>query len=274
MRIGNRDFDFDNKCYVMGILNVTPDSFSDGGRFDNMEAAKDQVSKMIAEGATIIDVGGESTRPGHEVISCEEEKRRVIPVIEMIKKNFDVVISIDTSKASVAEAAIEAGAHMVNDVWGLKADPMMAKVIAQKNVPCVLMHNRDNRDYGDLIMDMVTDFGTAIKLAQEAGVRREKIILDPGVGFAKSMEDNLKVLKDLKVFSHLGYPILLGTSRKSVIGLSLNLPVEERLEGTLATTVLGVMAGVSIFRVHDVKENKRAMDMTLKVLKAGETLEA
>ena len=268
MKIGHKEFDFYNSSYMMGILNVTPDSFSDGGRFVVIDEARRQVRKMIEEGVDIIDVGGESTRPGHEAVGAEEELARVLPVIKMIAEEFDVVISIDTCKAEVAEASIKAGAHMVNDVWGLKKDPQMARVIAKHHVPVCIMHNRENDVYKDLVMDMVMDLGESIKIAMDNGIARDKMIIDPGIGFAKSVDENLIIMRDLKVFSQLGYPLLLGTSRKSMIGKTLDLPVGERLEGTLATTVIGVQAGVAIFRVHDVKANRRTMEMTKAILEA------
>lgn len=270
MIIGNRNFDFNTEHIIMGILNVTPDSFSDGGQFVGVLEAKAQVKKMIEEGASIIDVGGESTRPGHQPVDADEEIGRVVPVIRMIKEHFDVVVSIDTSKASVARAALEAGADMVNDVWGLKKDEKMAEVIAEYNVPCCLMHNSMTGTYNHLIMDMVRELGESVKIAMDAGIQREQIIIDPGIGFGKTVEQNLEVMRQLNVFTNLGYPILLGTSRKSMIGKTLNLPVDERVEGTLVTTVIGLQLGAKIFRVHDVKENKRAIDMTLAIYKAGE----
>jgi dihydropteroate synthase len=270
MKIGNKEFDFENNIYMMGILNATPDSFSDGGKFVDINLAKLQVQKMVEEGADIIDVGGESTRPGHIAVDPDEELNRVVPIIKMIKENFNTVISIDTSKALVAKAAIEAGASMVNDVWGLKRDKEMAKIIAEYNVVCCIMHNRNDSGYDDLIMDMVKDIGESVKIATEAGIKREQIIIDPGIGFAKTVEENLKVMRNLHIFTQLGYPLLLGTSRKSMIGKTLDVPVDERVEGTIATTVLGVEYGVAIFRVHDVKENKRAANMALAILGAGE----
>lgn len=269
MKIGHKEFSFYNQNYIMGILNVTPDSFSDGGKFVVIDEARRQVKKMIDEGADIIDIGGESTRPGHEEVSAEEEINRVVPVIKMLVEAYDVVISVDTSKAVVAEAAIKAGAHMVNDVWGLKKDPLMAHVVAKYHVPVCIMHNRENDVYKDLVMDMVMDLGESIKIAMDNGVARDKIIIDPGIGFAKSVKENLMIMRDLKVFNQLGYPLLLGTSRKSMIGKTLDLPVGERLEGTLATTVLGVQAGAAIFRVHDVEANKRAIAMTRAILNLG-----
>lgn len=270
MKIGNREFDFNNEIVIMGILNVTPDSFSDGGKFNGVAEAKAQVAKMIDEGAEIIDVGGESTRPGHEPVTAEEETNRIVPIIKMIKENFDVVVSADTSKASVAKAAIEAGADMINDVWGLKRDEDMASVIAEGGVPCCLMHNSKDTAYNHLIMDMVRDLGESVKIAMDAGIPRENIMIDPGVGFGKTVEQNLEVMRQLNVFAGLGYPVLLGTSRKSMIGKTLDLPVEERIEGTLVTTVIGLQSGAKLFRVHDVKENKRAIDMTLAIYKVGD----
>lgn len=262
MRIGNKEFDLKNKSYIMGILNVTPDSFSDGGKFNNIEAALEQAKIMIGEGASILDIGGESTRPGHEEVSVEEEINRVVPVIEALTQYTEIPISIDTSKAAVAEAALKAGAHMINDVWGFKRDSQMANVAAKYNVPVCLMHNRNNKDYKDLIPDMIEDLKESVHLATSAGLSHELIILDPGIGFAKSLEDNLKVMANLDSFTKLGYPVLLGTSRKSMIGLTLDVDVNNRLEGTLATTTMGVMAGCGLIRVHDVLQNKRNLDMT------------
>lgn len=262
MKIGKLQFDFNKNGYIMGILNVTPDSFSDGGKFDNIELAVKQAQRMAEEGAMIIDIGGESTRPGHQEVTAEEEIARVVPVIKQLSRLLAIPISIDTSKAAVAKAAIEAGASMINDVWGFKSDPEIASVAAQYDVPVCLMHNREVKVYDNLIKDMTADLQESIEIAIEAGVKKENIILDPGIGFAKTLSDNLKVMQSLEVFTDLGYPVLLGTSRKSMVGLALELPVEERLEGTLATTVLGYMRGCRIFRVHDVKENYRALKMT------------
>jgi len=266
MKIGNREFDVKNKTYIMGILNVTPDSFSDGGRFNEVDSALFRVKEMIAEGADIIDVGGESTRPGYTVITEDEEIARVVPVIEKITAEFDIPVSIDTYKSRVAAAALDAGAVMVNDIWGLKKDSAMADIIAAKNAFCCLMHNRENTDYIDFVKDVITDLGDSVKLAETAGISREKIILDPGVGFAKSYEQNLEIIKNVDRLRELELPVLLATSRKSVIGLTLDLPKDQRLEGTLATTVMAVMKGCSFVRVHDIKENKRAILMTEAVL--------
>lgn len=266
MKIGERNFELGKETYIMGILNVTPDSFSDGGCYMNVKHAVGQARKMIEEGVDIIDIGGESTRPGHENVSVEEEIKRVVPIIKAIKKELDIPISIDTSKSQVAKAALEAGANLVNDVWGFKKDPAIAKVTADHGVPCCLMHNRENKNYSALMEDVKKDLEDSVRIALEAGVKKESIILDPGIGFAKSLEDNLTVMKHLDKLCKMGYPVLLGTSRKSMIGLALDLPVTERLEGTIATTVMGIQAGVSFVRVHDVKENKRAALMTDKIM--------
>lgn len=267
MNIGGKDFLFGKQTYIMGILNITPDSFSDGGRFNVIEAAVAHAKEMVDKGADIIDIGGESTRPDHTPVDENEEIKRVIPVIEALVKEIGVPISIDTYKASVAEKAIQAGAALINDVWGFKKDRSMAKVAAAYGVPCCLMHNRDSMDYKDLIQDMLEDLRESIDIAIKAGVKKENIILDPGVGFAKSIDHNLQVMQQLEKFKILGYPVLLGTSRKSLIGHTLNLPVEERVEGTVATTVIGIMKGCDFVRVHDVLENKRASVMTDAIIR-------
>lgn len=266
MKIGNRDFDVAGKTYIMGILNVTPDSFSDGGRFNNMDAAKRHTEEMIAEGADIIDIGGESTRPGYTILPDEEEIARVVPYIEMVKKNFDIPVSIDTYKGGVARAAIQAGADLINDIWGLKWDDKLAGVIAESGLPCCLMHNRKAADYKDFMPDMLEDLRETLRIAERAGIEKKQIILDPGVGFGKTYENNLEAINRLEEMHALGCPILLGTSRKSVIGLTLDLPASERVEGTLATTVFGVMKGAACVRVHDVKENYRTIKMTERIL--------
>ena len=266
MKIGNKEFDLKNHAYVMGILNVTPDSFSDGGKWNDKGRAMRHTQEMIEQGATIIDIGGESTRSGYTLISDEEEISRVVPMIEMVKKNFDVPVSIDTYKSRVAEAALDAGADLVNDIWGLKYDPHMSEVIAKSGLACCLMHNRDNTEYRNFMEDMKQDLRETIALAKAAGIADDKIILDPGVGFAKSYENNLEVIRRLKEFNELKYPVLLGTSRKSVIGLTLDLPAAERVEGTIVTTVMAVEAGCMFVRVHDVKENHRAIQMAEAIL--------
>lgn len=266
--IGKKQFKRQGHTYVMGILNVTPDSFSDGGSYPELSDALYRVEQMMKEGAELIDVGGESTRPGYiQQITDEEEIARTCPVIEAIKKNFDVPVSLDTYKSEVAKAGVQAGMDLFNDIWGLQYDPKMAKIIAQSGLPCVLMHNRKEK-MGDEIKatpELETmfreDFGRILTIAEEAGIDREKIILDPGVGFAKSYEQNLWVINHLPFFQEMGYPVLLGTSRKSVVGLTLDLPVNERVEGTLATTAFAVECGCCMVRVHDVRENVRFIRM-------------
>ncbi|MDU1854486.1 MAG: dihydropteroate synthase [Clostridium baratii] len=268
MKIGNKEFDLKERTYVMGILNVTPDSFSDGGKFNEVDSALKRVKEMIQEGADIIDVGGESTRPNFEVVKEDEEIKRVVPIIRAIKENFDIPVSIDTYKSKTAEAAIEAGADIINDIWGFKKDKDMAKVAAKYNVPCILMHNREKKEYNDLMKDVVFDLVESINIALNAGVSRENIILDPGIGFAKTLNENLIVMNNLEKIKDLGYPVLLATSRKSMIGLTLDEPVDQRVEGTIATTVLGITKGCEFVRVHDIRENKRACVMTDAMLKA------
>lgn len=268
MRIGNKEFNIGERTYIMGILNVTPDSFSDGGKFNEIEAAVAQAKKLVEDGADIIDIGGESTRPGAEYVTEEEEIKRVVPIIKAIKEQLDVIISIDTYKSKTAEEAVKAGADIINDIWGAKYDKNIAKVAAKYNVPIILMHNRQPKPYENLMKDVVADLQESIDIVIEAGVKKENIILDPGIGFAKTYEENLIVMNNCEIIKEMGYPILLGTSRKSMIGLTLNLPVNERVEGTLATTVMGIMKGLEFVRVHDVLENKRVAVMTDAILRA------
>lgn len=270
MKIGSHTFDVEHDCYVMGILNVTPDSFSDGGKWNEIEAAVQHTADMIEEGASIIDVGGESTRPGHVQITIEEEIARVVPVIRKIKQAFDIPVSIDSYKSQVVRAALDAGADMVNDIWGLKYDKQIASLIAEYQVPCCLMHNRAKAEYNNFLDEMCGDLQESVAIAREAGVADRQIILDPGVGFGKTYEHNLLAIRHLERLTALGYPVLLATSRKSVIGNALDLPAEERIEGTLVTTVFGVQKKAAFVRVHDVKENIRAIRMTQALLKAGE----
>lgn len=269
MKIGTHLFDVENDCYVMGILNVTPDSFSDGGQWNDMDKAMKHTGDMIKDGAAIIDVGGESTRPGHVQISVQEEIDRVVPIIERIKKSYDIPVSIDSYKSEVVEAALRAGADMVNDIWGLKYDRKVAELIAKYGVPCCLMHNRNDRDYRNFLDDMCDDLRESVAIAKAAGVADDQIVLDPGVGFGKTYEHNLIAIHHLERLLDLGYPVLLGTSRKSVIGTALDLPSDQRLEGTLVTTVLGVQKHAAFVRVHDVKENIRAIRMTQAILREG-----
>lgn len=267
MKIGNKEFKLGERTYIMGILNVTPDSFSDGGKFNDLEKAVHHVKEMIDDGIDIIDIGGESTRPNHNPVSEEEELNRVIPIIKEIRKHFDVPISVDTYKGKVAELAIDAGANLINDVWGFKKDPYIAEVAAKYDVPCCLMHNRNNTEYKDFIEDMLKDLQESVDIALKAGVKKENIIVDPGIGFAKTYEQNLEAMNNLERLSELGYPVLLATSRKSMIGNTLNLPPTERVEGTVATTVIGIMKNCDFVRVHDVLENKRAAMMTDAIIR-------
>ncbi len=269
MRIGTHEFDVKNQTYIMGILNVTPDSFSDGGKYHGVDAALKRAEQMMSEGAAILDIGGESTRPGYTPVSEEEVMERILPVIEAVKQRLDIPVSVDTYKGVVAESAILAGADLINDIWGLKADDRMAEIIAKHKVACCLMHNRSNMDYDAFMPDILSDLKESVTIAKNAGILDEKIILDPGVGFAKDYEQNLNVLANLEQISTLGYPVLLGASRKSVIGLTLDLPSEERLEGTLATTVAAVQKGCAFVRVHDVKENYRAIQMSQAIYRRG-----
>ena len=262
MRIGQRDFRTKGHAYVMGILNITPDSFSDGGKYNELDQALYHVEQMITDGMDIVDVGGESTRPGYTQISVQEEIDRVAPVIEAIKSRFNVPISLDTYKSEVAKAGIAAGVDMINDIWGLKYDENMAQVIAESGLPCCLAHNRKDTKYTNLIEEMFWDLEASLELANSKGIAYDKIILDPGIGYGKSYENNLEIIDNLQKFHSLGYPLLLGASRKSVVGMGLDLPVNERVEGTLVTTVYAVQRGVMFVRVHDVKENARAVKMT------------
>lgn len=261
MRIGNKEFAESGHTYVMGILNITPDSFSDGGAYNTVDKALYRVEQMISEGMDILDIGGESTRPGYTQVSEEEEINRVVPVVEKVKSTFDTVISLDTYKAKVAAAGIAAGADLINDIWGLKYDPMMAGVIAKAGIPCCLMHNRKEPVYDRYMEEVLEDLRETIMLAHAAGISDDRMILDPGVGFGKSYEQNLEIIDRLEMLRSLGYPVLLGASRKSVIGLTLDLPAAQRVEGTLVTTVYAVRAGAMFVRVHDVKENVRAVRM-------------
>ncbi|MEH7354776.1 dihydropteroate synthase [Neobacillus drentensis] len=258
---GPYTLDFTKKTIVMGILNATPDSFSDGGKFNQIERAIERAIEMVANGADIIDIGGESTRPGFAAVSVEEELERVIPVIKAISEHVQIPISIDTYKAEVAKQAIEAGAHIINDVWGAKADKQMGKIAAEYNVPIILMHNRHDRNYQVFFRDVMNDLYESIANVKKAGVRDENIILDPGIGFAKDYQENLLMMQNLDNLVKLGYPVLLGTSRKTMIGQALNLPVNERMEGTGATVCYGIQKGCQIIRIHDVKEMSRMAKM-------------
>lgn len=268
MKIGNRLFSPGERTYVMGILNVTPDSFSDGGKYNDLTLALKQAERMVREGADILDVGGESTRPGHVQIGDEEEIRRVVPVIRELKKQFDVPVSVDTYKSAVAQAALDAGADLLNDIWGFRYDERCAELAAKYDVAVCLMHNRDNTDYKDFVPEVMEDLRISLSIAEKYGVKKEKIMLDPGVGFGKTLEQNLVIMNHLEDIVAMGYPVLLGTSRKSMIGLTLELPVGETEEGTIATSVIGAMKGCGYVRVHDVEKNVRALKMTDAILKA------
>ncbi len=250
--------DLNKRTYIMGILNVTPDSFSDGGHYTNIEKAVAQGKKMAAAGADIIDIGGESTRPGHTPVSAEEEANRIIPVIEALKGSLPIPISVDTFKATVAEQAVKAGASIINDIWGAKREPEIAEVAARYQVPIILMHNRTDMDYGDFIQDVKADLLESIAIAKAAGVEDSQIILDPGIGFAKTMEQNQYIIKELQELTSFGYPLLLAASRKKFIGNILDVPADQRDIGTAATTVIGIAKGARIVRVHDVKTNLEA----------------
>jgi dihydropteroate synthase len=247
---------------IMGILNVTPDSFSDGGDFVSVEKAVERAKQMAAEGADLIDIGGESTRPGADRVSLEEELRRVIPVVQALREAIELPLSIDTYKAEVARQALDAGAHLINDVWALSGDPEMAKVIVQYRCPVVLMHNRKVPTYHDFLKDVAADLKLNIHVALEAGIDSTQIILDPGFGFAKNYAQNLLLMNHLDILTELGYPVLLGTSRKSMIWKTLQLPPEDVVEGTAATVALGIAQGCQIIRVHDVWQMKRVALMT------------
>ncbi|TYR72889.1 dihydropteroate synthase [Rossellomorea vietnamensis] len=270
IKAGPYQLDYQKRTLIMGILNVTPDSFSDGGRFNVSEEAVLRAKEMVHQGADIIDIGGESTRPGHEPVPEEEEIERVCPIIEAVSKEVDVPISIDTYKSGTARKALEAGAHIINDVWGAKKDREIAGVAAQFNAPIILMHNRENMEYQDFIKDALQDVQESVDIALEAGVSRESIILDPGIGFAKDLKLNLEMMRNLDQLAAMGYPVLLGTSRKRMIGTILDLPVDERMEGTGATVCFGIQKGCQIVRVHDVKEIKRMAVMMDAMLGKGE----
>jgi dihydropteroate synthase len=259
------------RTYIMGILNVTPDSFSDGGAFISADAAVAHAKEMIEQGADVIDIGGESSRPGHIRISAEEEWRRVAPVIRSLSIETNAILSIDTIRAETAEKAVLAGVHIINDIWGLQGDPGIAVVAAKYCTPIIIMHNKSETIYtGNVVDEIRTFFAKSIGIAKEAGIANDRIILDPGFGFGKTSEQNLELMGQLARIKALGYPVLLGTSRKSMIGKVLDLPPKDRIEGTLATTVLGILQGVDMVRVHEVKENLRAARMTDAIVREVE----
>ncbi|WP_427181775.1 dihydropteroate synthase [Paenibacillus sp. TC-CSREp1] len=250
------------RTQIMGILNVTPDSFSDGGRYNSVERAVAHAKQMMADGADLIDIGGESTRPGSKVVSADEELERIIPVIEALNAEAPhIPISVDTYKADVAREAIQAGAHIINDVWGAKADPAMARTAAELGCPVILMHNRQAHDYTDYLRDVVRDVQDSIQLALAAGVQEHQIILDPGIGFVKDISENLQLMSSLGMLNELGYPVLLATSRKRFIQHTLDVGADDALEGTAATVAFGIAQGCQLVRVHDVKPIRRTADM-------------
>lgn len=272
-RCGNTDLELGNRTLIMGILNVTPDSFSDGGLWDDPDKAVEHALQMAADGADIIDIGGESTRPGHKPVGLEEELARVLPVIESIHRAAPhIPLSIDTYKAEVARQAIAAGAHIINDIWGCKADPEMAAVAAAADCPIILMHNRQDRDYTNLSADMSADLKESIDLALAAGVKPANIILDPGIGFAKDFNENLQAMMLLDGLTEFGYPLLLATSRKKFIRTVLDLPADDVVEGTAATVAFGIAQGCQIVRVHDVSLIKRTVKMCDAMLYAAPPL--
>lgn len=250
------------KTYVMGILNITPDSFSDGGNYTSIDEAVKRAKEMIELGADIIDIGGESTRPGHAPVDPFEEINRVVPIIERLTREFEIPISVDTSKAIVAQKALAAGACIVNDIWGFQKDENLAKVVSESSAGAILMHNSLDTNYSDVCGDTIRFLKKSIEIAERAGIRRNSIMIDPGIGFGKTTEQNLEVMRRLKELSALGYPVLIGTSRKSMIGKVLDLPVDDRLEGTAATIALGIANGVDFVRVHDVGQMVRVARMT------------
>ena len=262
---------------VMGILNVTPDSFSDGGLFYNTDEAVRHALQLIEYGIDIIDIGGESTRPGAKKISEEEEIQRIIPVVKQIRElSSEIIISIDTTKSMVAQKAIQSGANIINDISGFSFDNKMIDVVRESKVPVIIMHmqgdpsNMQNKPvYDDLIIDISSFFKSKIKLATDAGIKKKQIILDPGIGFGKTVGDNFQLINQLNEFCKLGFPVMIGPSRKSFIGTTLNLPVDDRLEGTAAAVAVGVMNGARIVRVHDVKEIKRVVTIVEKIRTAA-----
>ena len=268
LKCDGHTIDLTVKPALMGILNVTPDSFSDGGLYNTHQKAINRVDEMIAQGADIIDIGGESTRPGAEPVSEKEESARVIPVIKEIVRKFNIPISIDTRKTEVAKKALDAGAHIVNNVEGLKNNGILGKIVARYDVPIILMHMRGNpktmqKDikYRSVVSDIIEELKNSITLARDAGIREDNILVDPGIGFGKTTDDNLKIINRINDFKILKKPVVLGPSRKSFIGNVLNLDVSERLEGTLAVVAYTSLKGVNIIRVHDVMQTRRVIDM-------------
>jgi len=276
IKIGKRMFGFGKRTYIMGVLNITPDSFSDGGKHLKLEQAVEQAKRLWEEGADIIDVGGESTRPGARPISVQEEKKRVLPVIERLTRDNKYLISIDTTKAEVAEAALSSGAQMVNDISGLHFDPRLAKIVAKFKVPLCIMHIKgkprkmqENPVYSDLMSEIINYLAEGLEIAKKNGILPEKIMIDPGIGFGKTLDHNLEILRHLQTLKGLGRPIMIGTSRKSFIGKTLGLPVEERGAGTAASVAIAIMNGADFIRVHDVRQMARVAKMTDAIIRKG-----
>ena len=268
MKIGEKEFEDHGRTYVMGILDLAPDSLSDGGRLNIIDKAILHTAQMIDEGMDVLDIGTGSSKPGYSMVSDEEELNRLIPVLRAVKKKFDIPVSVDTYKSGVARAAIYEGADMVNDIWGLKFDPNMAKVIADGKISCCLVHNRKDMDYSSFFEDVEEDMEESVRLALDAGIPQERILLDPGVGIAKTQDQDLSILKHLSYFHKLQFPLLLGASRKAFIDYAMHLPEDEREEATFVSTVLATEADYSFVRVHNVKTNRRAVDMTEAIIRA------
>ncbi|WHE07488.1 dihydropteroate synthase [Thermoanaerobacterium thermosaccharolyticum] len=261
LKVRDKEIEIGKRTYIMGILNMTPDSFSDGGKYNTLEKGMERALKMIEDGADIIDVGGESSRPGYKPVSAEEELRRIDNIVKRLHE-VDTIVSVDTMKSKVAEESLKNGAHIINDIWGLQRDADMAKVVADYGAGIVIMHNKDVAEYDDVLKDVISFLEKSIDIALKAGIKEENIMIDPGIGFGKILEHNLTLMKRLDELKVLGFPILLGTSRKSMIGRVLNLDVNERVEGTAATVAIGISKGADIVRVHDVKEMARVAKMT------------
>ncbi|PHO07416.1 dihydropteroate synthase [Thermoanaerobacterium thermosaccharolyticum] len=261
LKVRDKEIEIGKRTYIMGILNMTPDSFSDGGKYNTLEKGMERVLKMIEDGADIIDVGGESSRPGYKPVTAEEELGRINDIVKKLRE-VNTIVSVDTMKSKVAEESLKNGAHIINDIWGLQRDPDMAKVVADYGAGVVIMHNKDVAEYDDVLKDVISFLEKSIDIALKAGIKEENIMIDPGIGFGKTLEHNLTLMKRLDELKVLGFPILLGTSRKSMIGHVLKLDVNERVEGTAATVAIGISKGADIVRVHDVKEMARVAKMT------------
>ncbi|MEG6570304.1 dihydropteroate synthase [Thermoanaerobacterium thermosaccharolyticum] len=261
LKVRDKEIEIGKRTYIMGILNMTPDSFSDGGKYNTLEKGMERALKMIEDGADIIDVGGESSRPGYKPVTAEEELRRINDIVKKLQE-VNTIVSVDTMKSKVAEESLKNGAHIINDIWGLQRDLDMAKVVADYGAGVVIMHNKDVAEYDDLLKDVISFLEKSIDIALKAGIKEENIMIDPGIGFGKTLEHNLTLMKRLDELKVLGFPILLGTSRKSMIGHVLKLDVNERVEGTAATVAIGISKGADIVRVHDVKEMARVAKMT------------